>query len=84
MVSYHSWTTYAYGKYDYVSHIPTISNKIMKNKLAYKLMPYALKFRAWSRGKTWIQIPLWIFILWLLGFANPYWCVYPVCWIQGS
>lgn len=41
----------------------------------------ALKFREWSKGKTWIQIPLWIFILWMLGFANPYWCVYPVCWI---
>ena len=35
----------------------------------------------WSKGKTWIQIPLWILILWMLGFANPYWCVYPVCWI---
>jgi len=42
----------------------------------------ALKFREWSKGKTWIQIPLWIFILWMLGFANPYWCVYPVCWIN--
>ena len=42
----------------------------------------AIKFREWSRGKTWIQIPLWIFILWMLGFANPYWCVYPVCWIN--
>ncbi len=41
----------------------------------------ALKFREWSKGKTWIQIPLWILILWFLGFANPYWCVYPVCWI---
>ena len=45
------------------------------------LQPYAIRFREWSRGKTWIQIPLWIFILWLMGFANPYWCVYPVCWI---
>lgn len=43
----------------------------------------ALRFREWSKGKTWIQIPLWIFILWMLGFANPYWCVYPVCWIPG-
>ena len=42
----------------------------------------ALKFREWSKGKTWIQIPLWFFILWMLGFANPYWCVYPVCWIS--
>ena len=42
---------------------------------------YDLKFREWSKGKTWIQIPLWILILWFLGFANPYWCVYPVCWI---
>jgi hypothetical protein len=41
----------------------------------------ALKFREWSKGKIWIQIPLWILILWFLGFANPYWCVYPVCWI---
>jgi len=41
----------------------------------------ALKFREWSKGKVWLQIPLWIFILWMLGFANPYWCVYPVCWI---
>jgi hypothetical protein len=42
----------------------------------------ALKFREWSKGKLWIQIPLWIFILWMLGFFNPYWCVYPVCWIM--
>ena len=42
----------------------------------------ALKFKEWSRGKVWVQIPLWIFILWSLGFANPYWCVYPVCWIS--
>ena len=41
----------------------------------------ALKFREWSKGKIWVQIPLWILILWFLGFANPYWCVYPVCWI---
>ena len=41
----------------------------------------ALKFREWSKGILWIQIPLWIFILWMLGFFNPYWCVYPVCWI---
>jgi hypothetical protein len=55
----------------------------MSNWIFNKLVPYALKFREWSKGKTWIQIPLWIFILWLLGFANPYWCVYPVCWIPG-
>ena len=42
----------------------------------------ALKFREWAKGKLWIQIPLWIFILWMLGFFNPYWCVYPVCWIM--
>ena len=42
----------------------------------------ALKFREWSKGKLWIQIPLWIFILWMLGFFNPYWCVYPVCWVM--
>ena len=42
----------------------------------------AIKFREWSKGKTWVQIPLWILILWMLGFANPYWCVYPVCWIN--
>ena len=42
----------------------------------------ALRFREWSKGKLWIQIPLWIFILWMLGFFNPYWCVYPVCWIM--
>ena len=42
----------------------------------------ALKFREWSKGKLWIQIPLWIFILWMLGCFNPYWCVYPVCWIM--
>ena len=53
----------------------------MKKWITYKLLPYAIRFREWSRGKTWIQIPLWILILWLMGFANPYWCVYPVCWI---
>ena len=42
----------------------------------------ALRFKEWSKGKVWVQIPLWIFILWALGFANPYWCVYPVCWIS--
>ena len=50
-------------------------------KLAYRIQPYAIRFGEWSRGKTWIQIPLWIFILWSMGFANPYWCIYPVCWI---
>ena len=42
----------------------------------------ALKFREWSKRKLWIQIPHWIFILWMLGLFNPYWCVYPVCWIM--
>ena len=59
--------------------------KWIKEKLLNKLgltQENALKFREWSKGKTWIQIPLWIFILWMLGFANPYWCVYPVCWIN--
>ena len=56
----------------------------MKKYLFNKLAPYAIRFREWSQGKTWILIPLWIFILWMLGFANPYWCVYPVCWIQGG
>ena len=50
-------------------------------KLAYRIQPYAIRFREWSKCKTWIQIPLWIFIMWFMGFANPYWCVYPVCWI---
>ena len=53
----------------------------MKKWITYKLLPYAIRFREWSRGKTWIQIPLWIFILWHMGFANPYWCGYPVCWV---
>ena len=35
-----------------------------------------------AKDKIWIQILLGIFILWLLGVANPYWCVYPICWIQ--
>ena len=39
----------------------------------------AIRFREWSKGKILVQIPLWIMILWMLGFANPYWCVYPVC-----
>ena len=25
----------------------------------------ALKFREWSKGKLWVQIPLWILVLWL-------------------
>tara|TARA_Y100000385_G_scaffold283734_1_gene340438 strand:- start:183 stop:377 length:195 start_codon:yes stop_codon:yes gene_type:complete len=41
----------------------------------------ALKFREWSKGKIWVQIPLWIFVLWFMGVLNPYWCIYPVCWI---
>ena len=58
----------------------------MQNWLFNKMAPYALKFREWSKGNTttlnlWIQIPLWIWMLWMLGFFNPYWCVYPVCWI---
>ena len=63
---------------------PDVFNIIlrMKKYLFNKLAPYAIRFREWSKGKTWIQIPLWIFILWMLGFANPYWCVYPVCWVQ--
>ena len=47
----------------------------MSDWLFKKLAPYALKFREWSKGK------IWILILWMLGFFNPYWCVYPVCWI---
>ena len=43
----------------------------------------AIKFREWSKGKLWVKIPLIILILWFMGFANPYWCVYPVCWING-
>ena len=41
----------------------------------------ALRFREWSKGKVWVQIPLWIFVLWFMGGLNPYWCIYPVCWI---
>lgn len=48
-----------------------------------KLAPYAIRFREWSKGNLWIQIPLWIFIAWMMGFFNPYWCVYPVCWISN-
>jgi hypothetical protein len=54
----------------------------MSNWLFKKLAPYAIRFREWSKDKIWIQILLGIFILWLLGVANPYWCVYPICWIQ--
>ena len=50
-------------------------------KIAYRINPYAIRFREWSKGKLWIQIPLWIFVLWFMGVFNPYWCVYPVCWI---
>jgi hypothetical protein len=46
-----------------------------------KLEENALRFREWSKGKLWVQIPLWIFVLWFMGVANPYWCIYPVCWI---
>jgi len=41
----------------------------------------ALRFKEWSKGKVWVQIPLWIFVLWFMGVLNPYWCIYPVCWI---
>ena len=41
----------------------------MTNWLYNKLVPHALRFREWSQGKTWVQIPLGILILWLLGFA---------------
>ena len=47
-----------------------------------KLSPYAVKFREWSKDNLWVKIPLWILIAWMLGIFNPYWCVYPVCWIQ--
>ena len=50
-------------------------------KMAYRIQPYAIRFREWSKGKLWVQIPLWILVLWFMGFANPYWCVYPVCWV---
>ena len=50
-------------------------------KIAYRINPYAIRFREWSKGKLWVQIPLWIFALWFMGVLNPYWCVYPVCWI---
>tara|TARA_Y100001937_G_scaffold71830_1_gene97713 strand:+ start:819 stop:983 length:165 start_codon:yes stop_codon:yes gene_type:complete len=53
----------------------------MSNWLFKKIAPYAIKFREWSKGNFWIQIPLYILIFWMLGFFNPYWCVYPVCWI---
>jgi len=57
----------------------------MSNWIFNKLAPYAIRFREWAKGDTttlnlWIQIPLWIWMLWMLGFFNPYWCVYPVCW----
>ena len=53
----------------------------MSQWILNKLSPYLLKFREWSRENLWIQMPLWILILWLLGIGNAYWCVYPVCWI---
>tara|TARA_R110002012_G_scaffold109593_1_gene253478 strand:+ start:3878 stop:4048 length:171 start_codon:yes stop_codon:yes gene_type:complete len=53
------------------------------SKLENKLIQYALKYREWSKDKLWAKIPLWILLLWMLGFFNPYWCVYPVCWIPG-
>ena len=54
----------------------------MQDWLFNKMAPYAIQFREWSKGNLWIQIPLWILILWMLGIFNPYWCVYPVCWIK--
>lgn len=56
----------------------------MTDWLFKKIVPYAEAYREWSKDKLWAQIPLWILILWLLGFFNPYFCVYPVCWIQGN
>ena len=47
-----------------------------------KLAPYAIRFREWLKDKLWAKIPLWILLAWMLGVFNPYWCVYPVCWIQ--
>ena len=36
-----------------------------------KLKPYALRFREWSKGdELWVQIPLWIFIAWMMGFLT--------------
>jgi len=65
----------------WISTVVLSTGLLMKQWLFNKMVPHAIRFREWSKGKTWIQIPLWIFILWLLGVANPYWCVYPVCWI---
>ena len=59
------------------------SGKQMSEWIFNKLKPYALRFREWSKGNLWVQIPLWIFIAWRMGFFNPYWCVYPVCWISN-
>ena len=56
----------------------------MTNWIYKKLVPYALKFREWSRDKLWVQVLMGLLLLWMLGIFNPYWCVYPVCWIQGA
>ena len=44
----------------------------MSNWLFKKLAPYAIKFREWSKGKIWIQIPLYILIFWMLACGEIY------------
>ena len=56
-------------------------HNIMSNWIFNKLVPHALRFREWSKDKLWVKIPLGLLILWMMGVFNPYWCVYPVCWI---
>ena len=51
----------------------------MSNWLYKKLVPYAIKFREWSKDKfmgssiNGTPTPMDVRIF------NPYWCVYPVC-----
>ena len=56
----------------------------MSNWIFNKLVPHAIRFREWSKDKLWVQVLMGLLLLWMLGIFNPYWCVYPVCWIQGA
>ena len=47
-----------------------------------KLTEYALRYREWSKDKLWAKIPLWILILWMLGFFNPYWWWRPLSFLH--
>ena len=54
---------------------PTAAPIDISIKLANLILPEIPK------DKLWVKIPLGLLILWMMGVFNPYWCVYPVCWI---